>query len=39
VGNPLSGLVYDAVGAYWLYGVGLIGALGGWLALSLSKNK
>lgn len=39
VSNPLSGLVYDAVGAYWLYGLGLVGALGGWLALQWGKSS
>jgi PPP family 3-phenylpropionic acid transporter len=37
VGNPVSGLVYDAAGAYWLYALGLVGALGAWLALQLGK--
>lgn len=37
VGNPLSGAIYDAFGAYWLYVLGLIGSLGGWLALRLGK--
>jgi len=39
IGNPLSGLVYDATGAYWLYTLGLIGALGGWFFLQLGKIK
>ncbi len=38
IGNPLSGLLYDAVGAYWLYGIGLVGALGGWLILRLGRT-
>lgn len=39
VGNPVSGLVYDAAGAYWLYALGLVGALGGWLALQIGKER
>lgn len=38
-GNPLSGLVFDTVGAYWLYALGLVGALGGWLALWLGRHE
>lgn len=37
VGNPVSGLVYDFAGAYWLYALGLVGALGAWLALQLGR--
>jgi PPP family 3-phenylpropionic acid transporter len=37
VGNPVSGLIYDAAGAYWLYVPGLVGALGAWLALQLGR--
>ncbi len=39
IGSPLSGLVYDARGALWLYALGLIGALGGWLILQLGKTR
>ena len=39
VGNPLSGLVFDAVGAYWLYAIALVGVLGGWLALWVGKAE
>jgi PPP family 3-phenylpropionic acid transporter len=38
ISNPLSGVVYDAAGAYWLYAFGLAGALLGWLALQLSRD-
>jgi MFS family permease len=38
ISNPLSGLIYDAAGAYWLYAFGLAGALLGWLALQLSRD-
>lgn len=37
VGNPISGLVYDLAGAYWLYALGVLGGLGAWLALQLGK--
>ena len=38
VGNPLSGLVYDSAGAYWLYAIGLAGSLLGWGALQLTRD-
>jgi MFS family permease len=38
VSNPLSGLVYDTVGAYWLYAIGLAGSLLGWGALQLTRD-
>jgi MFS family permease len=38
ISNPLSGVVYDTVGAYWLYAFGLAGAALGWLALQLSRD-
>lgn len=39
ISNPVGGLVYDAVGAYWLYALGLVGALGGWLALLRNRHE
>jgi len=39
VGSPISGLVYDAAGAYWLYAIGLAGALGGWMVLQVGKMR
>ncbi len=39
VGNPVSGVVYDTVGVYWLYAIGLVGALGAWLALQIGKSE
>ena len=39
VGSPLSGIVFDAAGAYWLYALGLVGALGGWFILQWGKRR
>jgi len=39
IGSPISGIVYDAVGAYWLYAIGLVGALGGWFILQVGKMR
>jgi PPP family 3-phenylpropionic acid transporter len=33
--SPLSGLAYDAFGAYWLYVIATAGSLLGWFALNL----
>jgi MFS transporter, PPP family, 3-phenylpropionic acid transporter len=38
IGSPISGLVFDASGAYWLYALNLGGSLLGWLALQLSRD-
>ena len=38
VGSPLTGMVYDAAGAYWLYALGLVGSVLGWLVLYLSRD-
>ncbi len=38
VGSPLTGYVYDAVGAYWLYAMGLVGTIIGWLVLYFSRD-
>lgn len=37
IGSPVSGVIYDLAGAYWVYALTLAGALGGWLVLW--KNK
>ena len=36
---PLSGMIYDKLGAYPLYIIAAIGTFIGWLALSVSQNK
>ena len=38
VGSPLTGMVFDAAGAYWLYAIGLVGSALGWLILYLSRD-
>lgn len=38
VGSPLTGMVYDVAGAYWLYAIGLAGSAIGWLILYLSRD-
>ncbi len=38
VGSPISGMVFDAIGAYWLYAIGLVGTGIGWLVLYLSRD-
>jgi hypothetical protein len=38
IGSPISGLIFDASGAYWLYALNLGGSLLGWLALQLSRD-
>jgi PPP family 3-phenylpropionic acid transporter len=38
VSSPLTGMVYDAAGAYWLYAIGLVGTVIGWLILYLSRD-
>lgn len=38
VGAPLSGYLYDVLGAYWLYAVALGGTLLGWLTLRLTAR-
>jgi MFS transporter, PPP family, 3-phenylpropionic acid transporter len=36
---PLSGLIFDAVGAYWLYAIALVGNVAGGLILLLAKSN
>ncbi len=36
---PISGLIFDAVGAYWLYAIALIGNLAGGLILLFAKQS
>jgi len=36
--SPLSGVTYDAFGAYWLYVITLAGSLVGWLVLNFSVS-
>ncbi len=36
VASPLAGAIYDAVGAYWLYALGLVGCLGGVAILAVT---
>jgi len=38
VGSPITGMVYDAAGAYWLYAIGLVGSILGWLILYFSRD-
>lgn len=38
VGSPLSGLVFDAAGAYWLYALNLAGGVVGWLVLRVARD-
>ena len=38
VGSPLTGMVFDEAGAYWLYAIGLVGTGLGWLILYLSRD-
>jgi PPP family 3-phenylpropionic acid transporter len=38
LGNPLSGFVFDASGAYWLYALNLGGSILGWAALQYSRD-
>lgn len=37
-GSPISGLVFDASGAYWLYALNLAGGLVGWAVLRVSRD-
>ena len=39
IGSPLSGLVFDIAGGYWLYALSLVGASGGWLILQMGKSR
>lgn len=32
---PLSGILYDVLGPYWLYGIGLVGCLLAWFIIQL----
>jgi PPP family 3-phenylpropionic acid transporter len=36
---PVSGIIFDAVGAYWLYAIALVGNVAGGLILWLASNK
>jgi PPP family 3-phenylpropionic acid transporter len=38
VGAPLSGLIYDTAGAYWLYVLAALGSLLAWLILRLTVS-
>ncbi len=38
VGSPLTGIIYDVAGAYWLYAIGVAGSAIGWLILYLSRD-
>ncbi len=38
LGSPLSGFVFDASGAYWLYALNLGGSILGWAALQYSRD-
>jgi len=38
VAAPLSGILFDRVGAYWLYAIALAGNLLGWLILSITAR-
>jgi MFS family permease len=38
LGGPLSGLLYDTYGAYWLYAVALAGYALGWIVLRLTPS-
>lgn len=38
VGNPITGMLFDTVGAYWLYAIGLVGTLFGWLVLYFARD-
>lgn len=38
IGSPISGLVFDASGAYWLYALNLGGSLLGWAVLQFSRD-
>ena len=39
IASPLSGALFDAVGAYWLYAIAVIGNLLGWLILQLTARQ
>ncbi len=36
---PVSGIIFDAVGAYWLYAIALVGNVAGGLILWISKSN
>ena len=38
IAAPLSGILFDKVGAYWLYAIALVGNLLGWLILSITAR-
>lgn len=38
IAAPLSGILFDQVGAYWLYAIALTGNLLGWLILSITAR-
>lgn len=38
IGAPLAGHLYDLLGAYWLYAIGLGGTLLGWLTLKITAR-
>lgn len=38
VGSPITGMLFDTVGAYWLYAIGLGGTFLGWLVLYLARD-
>jgi MFS transporter, PPP family, 3-phenylpropionic acid transporter len=39
VGAPLGGVLFDAVGAYWLYAFALVGSLAGWLIFRITEHQ
>ena len=39
IASPLSGALFDAVGAYWLYVIAVAGNLLGWLILQLTARQ
>jgi PPP family 3-phenylpropionic acid transporter len=39
IAAPLSGILFDYVGAYWLYAIALAGNLLGWLILSITARQ
>ncbi len=39
VASPISGLIFDHLGAYPLYLIAMIGAFGAWLVLIFTQNK
>jgi MFS transporter, PPP family, 3-phenylpropionic acid transporter len=39
VASPISGMIFDHLGAYPLYLIAMIGAFGAWLTLIFTQNK